>query len=57
MLHSLLYFVLRPDAITYQCNGKRHPLEAYANYMLKQSHPREEEMDFRKGFRIDQELE
>ena len=31
--------------------------EAYANYMLKQGNPKEEEVDFRKGFRIDQELE
>lgn len=30
--------------------------DAYARYMLKQSHPKEEEMDFRKGFRLDQEL-
>ena len=28
MLHSVLYIVLRPDAITYQRNGKRHPLDS-----------------------------
>ena len=31
--------------------------EAYANYMLKQSQPKEEERDFSTGFRLDQELE
>lgn len=31
--------------------------EAYANYTLKQSHSKEEEMDYRKGFRLDQNLD
>lgn len=31
--------------------------EAYANYMLKQSKPKEVERDFSTGFRLDQELE
>ena len=29
--------------------------DAYARYTLKQSHPQEEEIDFRKGIRLDQE--
>lgn len=31
--------------------------EAYANYTLKQSHSKEEEMDYRKGFRLDHNLD
>lgn len=31
--------------------------DAYARYTLKQSHPKEEEIDFRKGYRLNQELE
>lgn len=31
--------------------------EAYANYTLKQSHSKEEQMDYRKGFRLDQDLD